>query len=267
MITFLELGRHGNIGNSMFQLAATIGAARKKGFEIKIPEQQLNHIKEKTNYISLLKGFNISLPFITEVEIRSLKHFYKETYFHYDDRINEIEDYTNLYGYFQSEKYFLHVKEEIKSIFNFKSQHIFESTELFKRYNIHPEETVSLHVRRGDYIEKQYFHPLQDNNYFVGAYKIAKLKNILVFSDDIQWCRKNITGKNIYYSDLSCPFSDLKAMSLCKNNIIVNSTFSWWAAWLNLNLDKIVVAPKIWFGPGYDQHDTKDILPLDWKKI
>lgn len=268
MITFLKLGQHGNLGNSMFQLAATIGTAVKKGYDVKIPKS-VTYFNPDTNanIISLFDGFNLTIPVITEEETKSIKYLYTETAFEYQSDINNIKDYTNLHGYFQTEKYFLHAEAEIRSTFRFKGRFIDEGKDLFKRFNINPEDTTSIHVRRNDYVQKQQFHPLQSLDYFLNANKRVKLKQALIFSDDIEWCKRTFVGNSIYFSDLTSCFSDLYAMSLCKNNIIVNSTFGWWGAWLNQNKSKTVVAPSTWFGPAYTHMNTKDVLPVNWIKI
>lgn len=268
MITFLKLGQHGNIGNAMFQLAATYGTAVKKGYDIKIPISKTYFSPETNAYISsLYDGFDINLPVISREEINLIVNQYEETGFNYQDSINSIQDFTNLHGYFQTEKYFMHVSTDIKKIFKFKEHIVQESNGLFTSLNIIPEETTSLHVRRNDYVHKQQYHCLQELNYYLEAAKLIRLKQILVFSDDIEWCKKTFIGDNIYFSNLTSSFSDLRAMSLCRNNIIVNSTFSWWAAWLNENKNKNVIAPKKWFGPAYSHFNTLDIIPEKWIKI
>lgn len=268
MITFLKLGQHGNLGNTMFQLAATVGTAIKKGYEVKIPKSTTYFNSDTNSFInSLFDGFDIEVPLISKKEIESIVYTYSEPEFNYSNTINDIKDFTNLHGYFQSEKYFEHSKNEILNIFKFKPQHVNESKELFKKLDIDPTETTSIHIRRNDYVYKQQFHPLQDLEYFVKASKKTRLKQVLIFSDDIVWCKKTFIGKNIYFSDLKSCFSDLKAMSLCRNNIVVNSTFGWWGAWLNEHKDKKIIAPSTWFGPAYKHLNTMDIIPKEWEKI
>ena len=268
MITFLKLGQHGNLGNSMFQLAATYGTAVKKEYKLKIPVSKTYFNPDtNSNITSLFDGFDINLPIITKEDINLITNQYEETEFNYQSSINNIQDFTNLHGYFQTEKYFSHVKTDIKNIFKFKDYAIQESNNLFISLNIAPEDTTSIHIRRNDYIQKQQYHPQQDSSYFFKAAELSRLKQVLIFSDDIEWCKKTFTGKNIYFSNLTSCFSDLRAMSLCKNNIIVNSTFSWWGAWLNDNKNKKIIAPKKWFGPAYSHFNTADILPENWIKI
>jgi hypothetical protein len=90
----------------------------------------------------------------------------------------------------------------------------------------------------------------------------------VIFSDDIDWC-KSVFGisEEIYYIEGEEDYIDLYLMSMCTHNIIANSTFSWWAAWLNKNPDKVVVAPKTWFGPAIQDKPTDNIIPLEWIRI
>lgn len=268
MITFTRLGRYGNLGNSMFQLASTVGVAAKLNYEVKLPRHPTYF---DTNYncnnISLFDGFDTGLPELLTEDYKLIKNYYTEPQFHFHSSIFNIADNTDLTGYFQSEKYFLHAKGLIKKVFTFKKEIVELSDNLFKTLNILPEETTSLHIRRGDYVVKQAYHPLQDNSYFEAAHKKAKLKNLLVFSDDVAWCETNIVGNNIFYSKLGNSFADMRAMSLCRNNIIVNSTFGWWGAWLNNHPEKVVIAPSKWFGPAYKDVVADDIIPETWLKL
>ena len=128
-----------------------------------------------------------------------------------------------------------------------------------------------MHVRRGDFIHKQHFHPLLPLEYYKAGVQETATKNsncILVFSDDIDWCKQVFGGdRRIKYSTNKNPFVDMCAMSMCNNHIIGNSTFSWWGAWLNPNPTKIVVAPKGWFGLGYAHWTIKDLFPDSWIKL
>jgi hypothetical protein len=90
-------------------------------------------------------------------------------------------------------------------------------------------------------------------------------KEYLVFSDDMEWCKSFFKGKFDFINDED--YNELYLMSLCRDNIIGNSTFSWWGAYLNENLFKTVIAPKTWFGPGYSHWDTSDLIPENWIKL
>ena len=136
---------------------------------------------------------------------------------------------------------------------------------------------VSIHVRRGDYVVHHDKHPPVTMDYLALAIEYMYTRgyvNFLVFSDDILYCQKEFGLIGAVFKDCIFEFSkgkseivDLEEMSGCEHNIIANSTFSWWAAWLNRNPKKIVIAPKIWFGPGNAHLDSKDIIPVEWIKL
>ena len=144
----------------------------------------------------------------------------------------------------------------------------YDQNYILNKYSILNENTVSLHVRRGDYINKENYHPLQTIDYYKNAYDIINENsiNVLILSDDVNWCKKNIKFNNISYIENETNIIDLYIMSLCKHNIIANSSFSWWGAWLNENKNKKVICPINWFGEKTNIY-TGDITPEKWLKI
>ena len=188
-----------------------------------------------------------------------------------------------LSGYFQSEKYFGEHKELIRSIF-FREK-LFKGVNEELHYKMSGEDSVSMHIRRGDKVlNKSYasFYGSLSINYYKKAINyIKEIKNIdqiYVFSDDINWCKENLPeGDNynfINHNNGSDSYLDILLMASCKNNIIANSSFSWWGAWLNKDQNKVVVAPKKWFASNYytgkgkiyktRYYNTKDLYPDDW---
>jgi len=269
MITFKALGRNGNTGNSLFQFAALISIAKDKGYDVKIPNNptyfDVNY--KCTNY-SILDGFNIKVPFLSNNESNTIVNTFQENGFHFQKEIYNIKDNTNLLGYFQSEKYFIHNKQYILDNLTFKDEIIEAAKSIFTENKITPEDTTSIHIRRGDFTSKQYYHPLMGPEYYAAASKATASKYYIVFSDDIDWCMKALGNNgNVRYSTNKNPFVDMCAMSMCSNNIIANSTFSWWGAWFNKNPNKVIVAPKKWFGPGYADWNTADLYPSTWLTI
>ena len=130
------------------------------------------------------------------------------------------------------------------------------------------QNTCSIHVRRGDYLNLSEHHPLCDIEYYKDAMEHMPNDTVyLVFSDDISWCKENFLGDNYIFIEDNSDIFDLYLMSLCHNNIIANSSYSWWGAWLNNNKNKIVVSPKMWFGPAKVGLDTKDVHCKNWIKI
>lgn len=174
-----------------------------------------------------------------------------------------------LYGDFQSSKYFSGFEKEIIDLFK---------TNLT---NFNGTNTCSIHVRRGDYISMPDRYIQLDLDYYKNACSLMPNDtNFLVFSNDIEWCKKNFTKengfKNMSFSDnTNSSYIDLELMSKCDNNIIANSTFSWWAAYLNQNINKIVVTPKYWITQhladlsceGKLEQYMDDLLLKEWIKI
>lgn len=175
-------------------------------------------------------------------------------------KYNSNYDYY-LSGFWQSEKYFIESSDIIRKEL---SPNI--SNEKIKLPLLN-SNSVSMHIRRTDYIKSNGYHPVLPVEYYKKAIDIiGKYDYIFVFSDDIEWCKSNLKFNNIIYVEGFDDVEDLWIMSMCKNNIIANSSFSWWGAWLNLNINKKVIAPKNWFG----QHvrvNQSDLIPDSWIKI
>jgi len=245
MVSFSRIGNFGRLGNQMFQIAATIGLAKRN-----------NDIAvfNKWEYSKYFKN-NINQDLI----ISDIRRTFNERGFHY----SPIPYYsgTDLVGYFQSEKYFLDCKDSIKHHFDFID-------ELRDNSIKKDRETCSIHVRRGDYLKFPDHHPVQNKEYYSKSieYMINRgVETFYVFSDDIDWCRGFFSNyDNIKYVHGNIDIKDLCLMSICKNNIIANSSFSWWGAWLNNNPNKIVIAPYNWFGPSKKDVLTSDLYCPEW---
>lgn len=165
-------------------------------------------------------------------------------------------------GYWQSEKYFTESEDIIRSDFT-PNQYILDK---IKNTPL-TDNSLSLHIRRTDYVTSNGFHPVQPIKYYQDAIDcIGDYGNIFVFSDDIQWCRDNLKFDKMIFMDGFGDIEDMFVMSMCTNNIICNSSFSWWGAWLNKNENKKVIAPKNWFGIQANLNDS-DIVPQKWIKI
>jgi hypothetical protein len=181
----------------------------------------------------------------------------------------------NLYlvGFWQNEKYFLDYADQIKLDFSFKKSATGLNSKFLKKIAV--EQSVSLHVRRGDYLNYPHSDAknLAGDDYYKRAVTLmrTKISNpvFYVFSDDPQWCRENLRiGPNTIIVDHNPPnkgHEDMRLMSACKHNIIANSSFSWWAAWLNQNLDKTVIAPRLWLND--PSIDTSDVVPEGWVRL
>jgi hypothetical protein len=245
----------GRLGNNMFQIAACIGYAKKHNVGWGI----------KKGYIE--KGFN------TDQIDRFFPHLpaCNETYRAYNEpgfTYQEIPFNPNgvrLVGFFQSIKYFENCQEDVRQAFNIK-------------YVEGYEDHVSIHVRRGDYATNpDHFPPVTMDYVFKAWYEMTRTVNgeyftPIFFSDDIEWC-KNVFSEpfpDAIYSEGRTEYEDLCLMASCGHNIIANSSFSWWGAFLNRNPNKIVVSPSSenWFGKSNGEYGkTKDIIPDNWIQI
>jgi len=263
MITSTRIGRYGNLCNSMFQFAAVLGMAKKCNYEVAIPHNKTYYdVNYECNNTSIFDGFDISIP---TLESKTSTFTEVEFPFHYVD--HKVDDFTDMVGYFQSERYFENAIEEVRAQFQFK-QEIKDRIDLSKYPE--PSRCTSLHIRLGDYMKKRHYHPMLPSAYWRNAVKEAGLDYIVIFSDDIEHAKRMFGETDqIVYSKEKNPFEALYHMSLCKNNIICNSTFGWWGAWLGESKanNKIVTAPEIWLGPGHTTYNPKDIIPNRWLKL
>lgn len=246
----------GGLGNQLFQISAALSAGKKFGY---LP------IFDLTNHFLPLQGrkastyqTNILRNLIFDGKIYS-EHIFKSDQFHFEP-IPNLPPNTILDGGFQSEKYF--DKELIKETFKCPEETLNYWVE--KLGNV--SEYTSVHVRRGDYLKLSQHHPTLDPEYYKKAFEHIKSDKYLVFSDDIEWCKSVFTEGNFTFIKDE-DYRELYLMSLCKNNIIANSTFSWWGAWLNSNENKQVIAPIKWFGPAYFHFKMDDLIPETWKRI
>jgi len=238
MISF-HPGYFGWLGNQMFQYAATFGLAKRVGTEAGFPQNDPN-LFEIFNLTATKDGL---APFLLE-----------EVAFHYIPLPTTHKDLL-LRGYFQSEKYFEDCKEEIKKEFSFK----YPVDDKIDPY------TTSIHVRRGDYVDLPEYHPLCTIDYYEKGMSLSPDQKFLVFSDDIDWCKNNLKGDEILYSEGHTPEEDLQLMTMCDNHIIANSSFSWWGAWLGHNKKKRVFAPRKWVGVKYSHMSDADRIPSNWE--
>lgn len=278
----------GGLGNQMFQYAAGLSATYSLKTNLKIDLSWFDNLNEVvTPRFYELDNFSIKQDFISSnqyyfindpVKKRLLSilkvrlNYYKEPHFEYDKNFMKISNNTYLEGYFQTEEYFKNVRAEILKSFSIKNEPSVKNNEIIDL--AHKSESVSLHVRRGDYVTNQNaskFHGLMGEEYYKKAISIInkKIKNpkYFIFSDEIDWVKKNfdLPKGSIFVTHNKSGIEDMRIMTECKHNIIANSSFSWWGAWLGKNGDKQVIAPKRWFLD--DNVETSDIIPSRWMKI
>lgn len=264
MIGFNRLGSYGRLGNQMFQYAALRGIAAKHGYEFSIPPSDFD---DPWRDHQLFEGFE--LYGLDKNNIRFNNGFPKadEEHFHFNQELYEnCQDNVDLFGYFQTEKYFEEISDEIKKDFTFKEEILSPAKEY--RSQIDSEEVISLHVRRGDYVN-QPWHGCCPLEYYEQALSMLDENlPVIIFTDDTDWAlnEKMFESDRFYVSEGNSNLFDMCLMTLCDYHIIANSSFSWWGAWLSDS--KKVITPERWFGsPLSEQNDIKDLIPDRWIKI
>ena len=284
----------GGLGNQMFQYAVGFAVARTKGAQLKLDISNFNGYELHNGY-ELNRIFDMNTPAASREEIESVlgcknnalirklyrkvckgmvqSNYVVEPTFTYWPNLYHLADMAYLEGYWQSEKYFSDIASEVRERFAFNIS--LEDKNLELSHLINASNSVSLHIRRGDYVSdiansKVYYQCSMD--YYNRAIEsIAKAVNnpiFFVFSDDISWAKDNL---NLDYQFVFVDhnsgedsYIDMQLMSMCKHNIIANSTFSWWGAWLNANHKKMVYSPKEWFING---RSSDDLIPESWHRI
>ena len=245
----------GGLGNQMFQYAYA-KALQQKGFDVKIDISKFKKYKLHGGYH--LDKYRIDIEvansLYTILGKLGIKKSIKEKSLLFNKTLLSLKGKEYVKGYFQTEKYFSEIREIILNQFTLKSEFA-SSTNKISKEILSKENSCSLHIRRGDYISDKKansVHGTCDLEYYKEAVKLINKKfnntSFFIFSDDISWTKENLKIDNAFFVDhKTIPHEDIYLMSLCKNNITANSSFSWWGAWLNKNHDKTVIAPKQWF--------------------
>lgn len=256
MLAFNHLGRLGRLGNQMFQYASLRGIARNRGYDFCIP-------KDNVDLFYPFKMENVKQHNIKLLD-RGYAPVAEEKHFHFDEIFfNMCPDEISIFGFFQSEKYFKHIENEIRIDFSFKDEILQPCKDMISSIG----DAIGLHIRRTDYLTDNN-HVALDLPYYQRALTYFDDNiPVLIFSDDIEWCKeqKLFSDERFLISESNDHYIDLCLMSLCKHHIIANSSFSWWGAWLANSQD--VVAPLKWFGPGNIHKKTDDIYLKHWKII
>jgi len=245
----------GGLGNQMFQYAYA-KSLEQRGFEVQIDISKFKKYKLHGGY--QLDKYQIDLEtsgfFVTLLSKLQLKKNRKEKSLLFDKKLLQLSGDEYVKGYFQTEKYFTNIRYILLEQFVMKQKFSDTTIEYARQIKKH-KSTCSIHIRRGDFISDQKankVHGTCNLDYYKKAIDLINTKfketYFFIFSDDITWTKTNLKIDNaIYINHKTIPHEDLYLMSLCKHNITANSSFSWWAAWLNQNSNKIVIAPKQWF--------------------
>ncbi len=286
----------GGIGNQMFQYSAGRRLAHFHKTDLKLDVSWFNDIaKIDTSRKYELSAFNIREQFASSEEMASFaevsllkrlgrlnrllsafskRRYIRERHYHFDPAILHLPDNVYLDGYWQCERYFLDIKENIRNEFSFKVEPNAINRKVIEQ--IAGTQSVSIHVRRGDYVSNPItndHHGTCSREYYQRAIEAItcrmKHPHYFVFSDEPDWVREHFTmihpATFVNQNGADNAYEDMRLMSLCKHHIIANSSFSWWGAWLSDSKNKIIVAPAEWFRR--KSVNTKDLLPEKWIKV
>lgn len=283
----------GGLGNQMFQYATGYSLAKELKTTLRVDLSLLELFKSKHNGYELERVFGINTKQATRKELLAitglasisptarkilakplLKNIRKKTFLTEQQCPLPTTPPAYLYGYWQSESYFTHSENKIKTLFRFPK--LTDKEDLKAREEITTRNSTSLHVRRGDYISNKkaaQTHGTCSIEYYKNAIHHFEDTHsdihFFIFSDDSNWALENITplAKNttvIRGHTGPESYRDMQLMSLCKHHIIANSSFSWWGAWLNPSNEKIVIAPRAWFADG---STPPNLIPEKWLRI
>lgn len=244
----------GRLGNVMFEVATAYAYALDHDMPFTISNTTKDPVMQPLYFQHLVNpAWDVNKP---GKWIREMQHNYKPLPWDESWRNYNIE----MMGFWQSEKYFKHRKDEVVKLFDLGK---WTGKNIFR-------QSVSIHVRRGDYLTIPGKHIDNTGAYMKNAIDMFKGAGFAVFSDDIEWCKNYFSQKfpdeHFYYSDNHNPLVDIGLMASCWHFINSSSTFSWWGAWLGMQPGKIIVTPKEWF-QSTQPEDTSDIIPESWIKL
>lgn len=242
IVTYKNLGKNGRLGNQLWQVASTLGIAFQNDMTYVLPEwEYAQHINP------YLPQDNSFLP----------EFYYEEE----TTRFKEIKlspGKWNINGYFQSYKYFDSplAKNTLDYIFNVRP-------ETFKYFRY--QDTVAVHVRRGDYLNLSHIHYNLPESYYRKAFSYFPNETFTIFSDDTKWCEETFSDIDcviVHKDHFAVDLFNIYAMSLCKGIIIANSSFSWWGAYLSKHTN--IIAPNLWVA---GENTVEDRIPKEWTVI
>jgi len=294
MVTISLLG---GLGNQMFQYAAGKALAERHCVDLELDLSGfynnkytprpflLDHLRvpEASRWAEGAKNF---VPAEWKIGIDRLRRAglpklawsqdYREPHFHYDPAFEALGPDTALFGYFQSERYFIGIADKLRDWFSPREALAGSAAEMLTHIEA-SRLPVSVHVRRGDYVDpgRVEFHGLVAEPYYREALgrlqsAIGAEAELFVFSDDpaaAEHVLNFVPRSRLVHvrGDPNRPWEDMVLMARCRHHVTANSSFSWWGAWLNRAPEKIVVAPRAWFAPSQlSKWNTRDLYPPGW---
>lgn len=261
---------HG-LGNQLFQYAVGRNLSLKLNCPLKF---DISHFDEKDSCRKYEMAYFCQPSLVEtnlEAHINDEFHFHNQPHFRFDEKLQNITCNTFLIGFWQSEKYFWEHREILFDDLKIKKEFI--KNVAGKATEIQKENSVCVHVRRGDYLQKANYFGVLSVGYYAKALDYLRRNTgkfkVYFFSDDMDWVKENIRIKedHEFVSGIISKnnVEDFYLMTNCRHHIIANSSFSWWAAWLNPNKEKTIIAPEKWFNS--NQYHPDDVVPDNWIKI
>ena len=266
MISFNNLGNLGRLANQMFQYASLKGIARNRGYEFSIPPANVFGKRDPVVATAELNIYDVfgldkknKVGLIPNQVLMERMHTFDAELF------ENCPDNIDIFGYYQTQKYFEHIEDEIRDDFTFDSE-LIKSCKEFLEYTYVFRDVIALHIRRGDYVSNPN-HPSQSMEYYQRGLEMLPDLDVIVFSDDAEWCKQQeiFSSDRFSISEGNTTDADLCLMSMCQYHVIANSSFSWWGAWLAKS--KKVIAPKNWFGGDCVNKDVSDMEFANWTWI
>ncbi len=254
ILGFPKFGYIGRIGNMLFEFASAFGIASRCGRTLALPEWPFKEFVYSPHVIPRDQG---KYPEIMEQGFAYCGDFMYHM-------LNNDYKRLDISGYLQSERYFSHVIPQIKKFLEWKPE--IRAKVVDKYFDQLQGNSVAIHIRRGDYVGNDNYISLPLEYYISSLRLIPNRDFVFVFSDDIKWCKEHmvIMAYKLVFVEGNTDMEDLCLMSLCRNYIIANSSFSWWGAWLGEGSGSIVVHPGAIFKGGMADYDIKDYFPKRW---
>lgn len=264
-ITKTNLSLGPQFGSQMSQYAGLLALSKHLGSEIRFVQQALTAFRG----VKLFDAFNLDQLIVESNQQQYSTYTLKDVVC--DEQVFKLDSNKNwdIQGWFHLYHYWNDYEDLVKDTFTFKQEILDQATKQIE--TIRDAESypiVSVHFRRGDYLQVASLNLTLEYYNEAISFFIEKLGyfKLVVFSDDIEWCKGVFEGEAVYFSEGNTNYVDMCMMTLCDHNIVANSSFSWWGAYLNKNTDKIIICPENYIGPSdkESQFINKNYYPKDW---